>query len=199
MTANRTLSKLVLPMMALPVILGAALFYLRPQDARTWAIAMIVLPAAGLVRAKVMRTENTVEAQKAISGALIFVSMLVSVTLAAPLAAALGLIDDALAHKIAIRAASVFAGVFLVLRGNRLPKMLTPLADTRCDPATMQTLQRRTGWAYVLAGFTITVLWIVLPVHLAAPIGAAVIVAGILAPTIIMRSYAKGRVGTPSP
>ncbi len=198
MTTNRSLSKLALAMMAPPVILGAALCFLRPQQAWAWAIAMIVLPAAGLVRAKMMRNEATADRQKAISGAVIFVSVLVSVTLAAPLAAALGLIDNGLAHAIGTRVASVFAGVFLVLRGNRLPKVLTPLSDTRCDPATLQTLQRRTGWAYVLAGFTLSVLWLVLPTHLAAPIGVAVLVVGILAPTAVLRSYAKKSVGAPS-
>jgi hypothetical protein len=199
MTTHRTLSNLALAMMAPPVILGAALCYLRPGQAWAWAIAMLVLPVAALARAKMMGAETTVDARKAISGAMIFVSLLISLTLAAPLAAALGLIDDTLARAIARRAASVFVGVFFVLRGNRLPKMLTPLADTRCDPAALQTLQRRTGWAYVLAGLAYTVLWLVLPVRLAAPIGVAVIVAGILAPTFILRSYAKGRVGTPSP
>ena len=199
MTSNRTLSSLALAMMAPPVILGAALCWLRPGQALAWALAMIVLPAAALVRAKVMRTGNTIQAHKAITGALIFVGLMLSVTLAAWLAAAVGLIDDPLAHAIATRATSVFVGVFFVLRGNSLPKMLTPLSDIRCDPATLQTLRRRTGWAYVLAGFAYTVLWLVLPVHLAVPVGIAVIVVGILAPTVIMRSYANRRVDHPSP
>lgn len=196
MTSNRTLSNLALAMMAPPVILGAALCYLRPGQAWAWAIVMFFSPAAWLLlRAKRMRTED---ARRAISGALIFGSLLLSVSLAASLAGVLGLIDGALAHEIAARGASVPAGVFFVLRGNRLPKTLTPLAEVRCDPATLQTVQRRTGLAYVLAGFAFAVLWLVLPVRLATPIGIAVILAGILAPTIIMRSYAKGRVGTPS-
>jgi hypothetical protein len=196
MTTPRTLSNLALAMMAPPVILGAALCWLRPQQALAWVIAMIVLPAAWLVRAKMTRSET---ARKTISAAVILVSLMLCVSLAVWLAAALGRIDDGLAHAIATRSTSVFVGAFFVLRGNSLPKMLRPLSDIRCDPATLQTLQRRTGWAYVLAGFTYAVLWLVLPAHLAAPIGIAVILAGVLAPTIIIRSYAKGRVGTPNP
>ena len=76
--------------------------------------------------------------------------------------------------------------------------MLTPLSDIRCDPATLQTLRRRTGWAYVLAGFAYTVLWLVLPVHLAVPVGIAVIVAGILVPWAVTRFCYMGPANRPS-
>jgi hypothetical protein len=204
MTANRTLSNLAVAMMGLPVILGISLCYLRAERTGLWVAAMLFLPVSWLgIKAvpKALRTtmlgtilmplENTADARKAISSAMIFASLIAAMPMGAKLANALGLIDESLAAAIAARWMSVLAGGYLILRGNRLPKILTPLPDIRCDPATMQSLQRRTGWAYVLAGFTFTLVWLVLPVHLAQPIGMGIIAVGILVPTFILRFYAK--------
>jgi hypothetical protein len=110
--------------------------------------------------------------------------------LAANLADALRLIDEAVAHGIATRWTNVLAGAYFVFHGNRLPKILTPLSDFH-DPATMQTVRLRTGRLYVLTGSAYALLWLFLPVHLAQPFGLAIIVGGILVPSIILRSCAR--------
>ncbi|HEY5412078.1 MAG TPA: hypothetical protein VIJ94_15255, partial [Caulobacteraceae bacterium] len=195
MTPTRTLSRFALAMMALPVVLGALLCFVRPAAAWLWIFAMLILPASWLgIREAVkavgkttaggmmIPVEDPVDARKAISFAMAFASLVIAIPLAARLADALGLIDPSLADAIATRWTNVVAGGYFVLRGNRLPKILTPLSDLRCAPATMLTLQRGAGWIFILAGLAYAVLWLALPVRLAEPIGAAVIVAGILAP-----------------
>jgi hypothetical protein len=204
MTTNRNLSNPALVMMGLPVLLGAPLCYLRPGEVWAWVAGMFIVPVVwlGIKAARKVfgnaaiptkHDRSPADTRKAVSGAVILASLLLSASLAAPLAAALGLIDESLARAIASRGVYVFVGWYFVLRGNRLPKMLTPLSDTRCDPARLQTLQRCTGWSYVLAGFALAVVWLLLPVHLAQPIGMAIIAVGVLLPTFILRSYATGR------
>jgi hypothetical protein len=200
MTVTRPLSNLALAMMALPAILGAPLLYLRPEGAWAWAVAMFLLPVVwfGLrtagkafgntsVRARMMLPERAGDARKAMSGAMIFASLMLAVPLGARLAGALGLIEDAWAHEIADRAANVFIGGYLVFHGNRLPKILLP--SVWCDAAIMQTLRRRTGWAYVLSGFALAAVWLILPVHLAQLVGMAVVAVGVLLPSVVMMLF----------
>jgi len=197
MTITRPLSNLALATMALPVVVGSALCYVSPEKAGIWAIDMFVLPvlwvgmkAAGktfglpVACAAMMEGEKAADARKALSGAMIFASLLIAMSLGAQLAGALGLIDAASAHPTIDRILNVLVGGYLVFHGNRLPKILTP--SVRCDPALMQTLRRRTGWAYVVAGFTLAVIWLALPAHLARPVGMAAIVGGVLLPSLIM-------------
>ncbi len=212
MTTNRTLSNLALAMMALPVVLGAGLCALRPERAWLWVVAMLFLPASWLairatsralgktpVGGMMIPVEDPADARRSISFAIAFASLVVAIALGARLAEALGLIDRSLADVVATRWTNVFAGGYFVLRGNALPKVLMPLPDLGPGAEAMQALQRRTGWIFVLAGLAYIVLWLVLPLHLAEPIGVAVIVAGILAPAAVLRSRAKAGVGNPSP
>ncbi len=209
MTPHRALSNLSWVMMALPVILGSALCDLRPDGAWAWVMAMVFLPASRLGLkvagsalgkttgwAMILPRENTADAQKRIAYAMSFAGLVLSVLLGASLAAALGLIDDPTANVIGSRMANVLAGLFLMSLGNQLPKMLTPLSDTPCDPATVQTVRRRTGWAHVLTGLLFTVAWLVLPLQSARSIGMALMVAGILVPTVIMRCYCARKMRT---
>jgi hypothetical protein len=206
MTSNRTFAKLAPAMMALPVIVGVPLCFLRPDRAWLWIFAMLVLPIAwfgirGISRsigkttvgALITTSANPDDAQKAASSAIVIASLIIGIALGAELADSMRWIDAPLAHAILTRWINVLAGCYFVIRGNHLPKALTPLADIRCGPATMQILQRRTGWTYVLGGVAFAGVWLLLPEHLAQPTGIAIIFAGILVPTFIMRYYASRR------
>ena len=183
MSTNRALSRLAVAMTALPVILGAALCYVRPDRAWVCAMCMLVLPAAWALKTRL----GSADAGTRISYAMIVSSLVISVPLGTSLAAALGLIDGPTVHALGDRLTNVLAGLCIVLLGNQLPKMLTPVSGARCDAATLQSVRRRMGWAQVLAGLTFAVLWLVLPISLARPIGIAVIVAGILVPWAVTR------------
>lgn len=194
MSTNRALSNLAVAMMALPVILGAALCYLRPDRAWGCAICMLLLPAAWALKTRF----RNAEASRRISYAMIFSSLAICVSLGSALAAALGLIDEPTVRAIGDRLTNVLAGLFVVFLGNQLPKILAPLPDAACDAATMQSVRRRLGWTHVLAGLALAVVWLVLPMQLARPIGIAIIVAGILVPSAVMRLCCMGLANRPS-
>jgi hypothetical protein len=124
---------------------------------------------------------------------MIFASLTIAVPMAARLADAFELMSSTLSDAIATRGANVLVGVYFVLRGNRLPKILIPLSDARYDAVAMQNLQRRTGRTFVLAGFTYASLWLVMTLSLAMPAGAVVIVVGVLVPAVALRAYGRHR------
>jgi hypothetical protein len=188
MRTNRTLSDLAVAMMALPFVLGTALCYLRPDRAWIWAIGMLLLPAAWAMKARL----KNADARKRVCYAVIFSSVAISISLGSSLAAALGLIDEPTVRAIGDRLTNVLAGLFLVFLGNQLPKMLPPLPHAPRDAATIQSVRRRIGWTHVLSGLALAILWLVLPVQLARPIGIAIIVVGILVPAAVMRFCCAG-------
>jgi hypothetical protein len=65
------------------------------------------------------------------------------------------------------------------------------LAEAGADPAAMEATRRRTGWVIVLAGLVYIVLWLALPERWAQLAGPAVLVIGIVGPSVAMR--ARGR------
>jgi hypothetical protein len=142
-----------------------------------------LLPAAWAMKTRMKYADTG----RRLSYAVIFSSLVLSVPLGTSLATALGLSNDPAVRALGDRLTNVLAGLFLVFLGNQLPKMLPAQSDAACDAATLQSVRRRTGWAHVLAGLAFTVLWLVLPVPLARPIGIAVLVAGILVPAAVMR------------
>lgn len=200
MTDNRSLPPFALAMMALPVGLGALLCWVRPEGAGLWTVAMIALPAAWLAIRAASRTPAKIEAAADLmrpgapvdfGRAMAVASLVVAVPLAARLAEALGLAPTPLAHALATRWVNVLVGAYLVAMGNRLPKILTPLAEAGADPAAMEATRRRTGWVIVLAGLVYIVLWLALPERWAQLAGPAVLVIGIVGPSVAMR--ARGR------
>jgi hypothetical protein len=206
MITKRTWSNLPPAMMMLPIVLGVSLCYLRPEGAWLWVIAMLFLPVSWLgikaaskaagrmtVGAMLLPPGNSVDAREAICFAMNIASLIVAIPLGAKLANALGLIDQSFADVIATRWTNVLAGGYFVFRGNRLPKILVPLSDLPQDSAAVDTLRRRTGWAYVVAGFAMAAVWLVLLVRLAQPVGIAIVAVGILVPTFMLRSRAKRR------
>lgn len=68
---------------------------------------------------------------------------------------------------IAERVVGVTIGVFLIVMGNRIPKVLTPISKMKCDPARAQAVQRYAGRVFMLAGLAITIAWIATPIDFA--------------------------------
>jgi len=102
---------------------------------------------------------------------------LLASNLALKLAERQGLLTDASTDTIS----QALLGVLLVVGGNRMPKMLTPLKSMRCDPARTQAMQRFAGWTFVLAGVTLVVGSVILPAHaMEALLIATLATAGVL-------------------
>jgi hypothetical protein len=196
---DRTLSRLALAMLALPAGLGLTLCIVRPDRVLLWAVAMIAIPALLAATHGLRRFENALadsseqamqERGEVLSSAVAWASLVIALIMSARLAEALGLVDHALAEDMATRWANILAGGFLIFHGNRLPKILLPLS-TFSDPARVQTVRRRTGLAYVLAGVAFAGGWLFLPVSLAQPAGLVILALGILAPALVMRNETR--------
>ena len=202
MTGSRALSSFAWMMMALPALLGACLCYFRPEKAWLWAPAMVVLPVLWLGLGSLeriygtrslMRSEDAGVARREASFAVIVSCLALAMPMSAKLFDALGLVDPLSNGSSAIRLTNILIGAYLIVRGNGLPKILTFMSDHRYDPRTLQTLRRRVGWSFVLTGFAYAVIWVVLPEQWTLPAGIAVILIGVLMPTVWLRSYGRWR------
>ena len=192
---QRSFSSFALAMMALPAVLAIALCVASPDRDAAWAIGGVGLPILVFAAKPLRRAEDAISAsseelarerQRVFSGAVVWASLVICLPLAARLAEAARLVDPFIANAMATRWTNVVASGFLIFQGNRLPKILLPLS-TCSDPARIQTVRRRTGMAYVLAGVAFAGAWLILPVSLAQPAGLVILALGILAPALVMR------------
>ena len=116
-------------------------------------------------------------AASSIKRGLVFAGLILACSLLAKFATALGVIADA---DVSRRVTMAILGIFFVFTGNALPKMLTPLADLKCDPARVQAFQRFAGWTWVLTGFPFAFVWLVLPLDVAKPLSMLILFSGML-------------------
>jgi hypothetical protein len=187
----------LVPAMLVPVVLGAALAVIRPRDAWLAVAAMSILPAAWLLRKRMEEgrrgSAKVVHPSRDETTALAFIcaSCVIALPLAAKLAQVFEFAAPWLDHSIATRWPNLLGAGYFIFLGNRLPKVLIPLADVACDPATMQTIRRRTGAGYMLTGIALAGVWLFLPPRGAEIVGIGLIGCGILVPTILMRAGIK--------
>lgn len=72
-------------------------------------------------------------------------------------------------------------GVFFIISGNRLPKILTPLSASKCDPVRTQRVQRFVGWAFVLAGLALIGIAMLAPDEIQKALTLATMVSAMIA------------------
>ena len=92
-----------------------------------------------------------------------YAGLIIAVAGGAKFAAAHGLIGTDWPR----RATMAVIGAFLMATGNAIPKTLTPLSASSCDPAALQRLQRQAGWIFALAGASLMIGWLAFPEPLA--------------------------------
>lgn len=119
-------------------------------------------------------------AADAIRGSVVVASVMMMSGLSSNFAAGLGIGGAEVFEQLGKRGAMVMTGIFLVFSGNAMPKMLTPLSAARCDGTKTQAFQRFFGWTWVLMGIAYTIAWLILPVEIARPVSASLVIAGIL-------------------
>ena len=88
--------------------------------------------------------------------------------------------EGLVAEHAAERILGVVMGSVLMITGNAIPKNLKPLSSMRCDPATVQSVQRAAGRIFVLAGFIYALIWVLAPLSAASWLSTAVGVTAIL-------------------
>ena len=160
-------------LLALSTVLAAENWYLRPERAAAWATVVLVLGCMALALLLLPRRRpadsNEGEAAGRRSGdsirrGIVTAGLILAISLSAKLAATLGVGGSA---DLSQRATMAIMGAFLMFTGNGIPKTLKPLSALRGDAARAQALQRFTGWTWVLAGLTLMIIWLVLPIDLA--------------------------------
>jgi uncharacterized membrane protein len=172
-SASRYLAPLLL---GLSAALAAGNWYLRPERANSWAMALVFIASLALVLWTAIRRPPTAVAERhsadSIRSGIVWATLIIAVSLSVKLVQALGAIDDPDASK---RLTMVMLGAFFVFTGNAMPKMLTPLSVLRCDGAKTQAVQRFAGWTFVLTGLAFAAAWLVLPPDVAEPVSVAFI------------------------
>lgn len=189
----------------LVALAAAGNWYLQPEAAVAWALAMFLLPIMWgavtlLLRRQLRRSKNKAAhsfSVRSVSYGITFGSLMLLASLGAKLVATLGLIDDTTLSR---RATMVISGAVLAFIGNTIPKMLTPLSVLQCDGTRVQAFQRLSGWTWVLAGLVYATVWIVLPVRLAGPVSMATIVIALLivATQIVRLKWFRRRASPPT-
>jgi len=162
-------------LLVLNTLLAVANWYLHPERARAWAVAVLLL--GGMMLTLLLmgrRSPRQPEAEAVRPGkdgqgdtireAIVFASVILLVSLTGKLAIALGGPNVA---DLTWRATMAIVGGFLVFTGNAIPKTLIPLAALQCDASRAQAFQRLVGWTWVLTGLALALSWLVLPVTLA--------------------------------
>jgi hypothetical protein len=155
-------------LIAANTLLVAANWYLRPQSAGGWFVALLLVIGMTLALVLVSR-EPKAEAERrdargTVRSGIATAGVILAISLGAKLAVALG---AAQYGDMALRATMAIVGAFLAVTGNAIPKTLTPLAALQCDPAKVQAVQRRAGWIWTLAGLAVAIVWLTLTINLA--------------------------------
>lgn len=114
-------------------------------------------------------------ARKQIAWSLFFAGLMLVASWGLKQLAAAGVIDDPLFPQ---RVSMAILGAMLAFMGNAVPKTLTPMASTRCDPAKVQELQRFAGYTWVVTGLIFSLAWLFLPKPAAQPLSVMVLLVG---------------------
>jgi hypothetical protein len=114
-------------------------------------------------------------ARRQIAWALFFAGLMLAAPWAVKQLIAAGVIGDPTLPK---RLTMAIFGAFLAFSGNATPKMLTPLAQLRCDAGVVQTFQRFAGWTWVVTGLLYSLAWLFLPEPSAQPLSMMVLLFG---------------------
>lgn len=166
---------------AVNVILGASLWGEHADRSAQWIASIAFTPVVllgfwMLIRPGLCRRYSAIQLEQCMRGVAL-AGWLISISLGLELVTSLGWAESALSSRLA----GTFFALVITIEGNRIPKVLAPLALTGSDPAAMQHHQRFAGWSLTLAGLTSLFVWIFAPVRLALVVAPAVGIAAILA------------------
>jgi hypothetical protein len=173
MTPTQSAHAQIAPIAVIVAGLAATDWYLDPARGLIWLTGVGMMAAAWLAAGLAMRPRRICAQTDAQRGFLVlsvlFAGVMLAIALGMALAKRVGFESDEMGHRIF----GVICGVFLVVMGNTIPKVLGPLAGKTCSPARLQSLQRFAGWTFVGAGLGYLAAWIFLPISLAEPMATA--------------------------
>jgi len=100
-----------------------------------------------------------------------------------------------LSPDLARRLLGVLMGAVVVIYANAVPKVLTPLIQSRCDPIAHQAIRRFTGWILVLGGAAYAAAWAIAPYRYADVIAVSCLGASVLLVVTRIAWSMKGKKG----
>jgi hypothetical protein len=161
-------------LLALCSVLAIANWFARPDRSFYWSVVLLfVVIMAAVWRWARHRDHAGIEAE--INAGVITASLMIVLSLLMTLGSAFGAPRN---PELALRATMIVLGLYYVFSGNAMPKMLTPLAAMRGDPAVVQSARRFAGWTWVITGLAFSAIWLFVPTGLATPISVAILLGG---------------------
>jgi hypothetical protein len=161
-------------LLALCGALAIVNWFARPDRSFGWsAVLLFVVIMAAVWRWAMHRQHAAIEAE--INAGVITASLMIVLSLVMTLASAFG----APRHpELAQRATMIVLGMYFVVTGNAMPKLLPPLSTMRGDPAVVQSARRFAGWTWVITGLAFAAIWLLVPTGLATPISVGILLGG---------------------
>ena len=156
--------------------LGAGNWILQPDRAFTWTIGMLTMPFIWIFVAWTLHRRPLSEYGNA--ERKFFILSVFSVGGILTLAMIIRLVDSTTSFSFVgiERVWGIALGLFLLVMGNIVPKILSPLTAKGCSSVEHQASQRFAGWMFVLAGFIQTCLFIFVPLKQASSFALLVLV-----------------------
>ncbi len=175
MMTHKQLHTITAIMTLLVISLAATNWYFKPEHADDWLVAMAAMPVFWLI-VMFSLSRRRLASQSEVERRYIFGSIIVAGTV---LSGALGIKLIETLTNVDMNPFERFWGIgmgaLVVISGNILPKILSPLVEQHCSPAKTQSLQRFAGWSFVLAGIAYAIVWIVLPVAQAGSVATLIL------------------------
>jgi hypothetical protein len=109
-----------------------------------------------------MMTERSTDLRSEVSRGLILAALLLAASFGAK-----RLSPEYLSPDLAHRLLGVLMGGVVVVYANAVPKAITPLIETRCDPGACQAIRRFAGWSLVIGGAAYAGAWALAPLRIA--------------------------------
>ncbi len=122
-----------------------------------------------------MTTSRIQPSRAAISRGLMIAGGLLGISLVLKL-----LSPDHLSPEFVRRALGALLGIVVIVYANVVPKALSPLIQSRCDPIEEQAMRRFTGWSLVLGGVAYAAAWVIAPLESANMISGSLLGAALL-------------------
>lgn len=165
MTSKPISTYFAVALLALNAALIGVNWYLHPERAAKWAVALVAICLAliALAFGKWLTDKGVRGGGTSIANAVVFACLMIATTLAVKLAMALG---APISADFTNRETMALICAFVAFFGNGIPKTLTPLSSVQ-RAARLQSLQRLAGWLWVLDGVALTIAWFVLPQRVA--------------------------------
>ncbi len=195
MTARQRIHLQLALIATLVFALAGANWYVRPQFAFAWTAPILVMLLMWLLVGLTERRMPRVASRGTLSVPVSIAGIMMVVALGGSLGQGLGYLTNDPTDRIV----GVITGVLLAVVGNGMPKAVTPFAARRCSAAQIQAINRFGGWAFVIAGAAVALVWATAPIRYGAP-STLVIVAtamALLVGRIVFARRAEARALTP--